>query len=132
LWPRCRAKARPGDLAGKSRFLLAREFVAAEGCEEVFERVYGPEGIWSKLLMLSPQYLGSELREESKAERRYRIFDYWRSHEDFEFFRGYHRQAYEKFSQWIQSEKLIERETVLGSFYESDSDSDEGTGLVPA
>lgn len=132
MWPRCRAKVRPGELVGRSRFLLIREFVAAEGREEVFEKVYGPDGIWSELLRLSPQYLGSELREQSKAERRYRVFDYWRSHKDFEFFREYHRQAYEKFSLWIQSEKLIERETVLGSFYESGSDFDEGTGLVPA
>jgi len=106
--------------------------VVAEGSEEAFEKIYGPAGVWPELLRRSPQYLGSELRTQSKAERRYRVFDYWQSHEDFELFRGYHRQAYEAFSLWVQSEKLIERETVLGSFYKSDSDFDEGTGLVPA
>ncbi len=75
--------------------------------------------------------MGSELKVQSRTDRRFQVFDYWRSHEDFESFREERQQEYEKFSLWIRSERLVERETVLGSFYKDESDFDEGTGLVP-
>jgi len=102
----------------------------SEGREPDFEKVFGRGGVWFELLERSPQYLGSDLEVESKADRRYRVFDYWRSHEDFEGFREQHQEEYEKFSLWVRTEGLVERETVLGSFYD-ESDLDEGAGLVP-
>jgi hypothetical protein len=64
---------------------------------------------------------------ESQAERRYRVLDRWASHQSFESFREGNQIEYERFSRLIASEGLVERETVLGSFYEDGPDE---SGLV--
>jgi len=111
---------------------VVREFVVSNGRETDFERVFGVDGIWPELpRRRSARYLGSKLQSESKAGRRYRLFDYWRSHEDFELFRARYQQAYERFTGLIASEGLVESETVLGSFYQDDPDSDGGMDLAP-
>jgi hypothetical protein len=110
--------------------VIVRELVVAEGREEDFRKIFGPEGIWSELLRRSAEYLGTDCRPE--AERRFRVTDYWLSHESFEDFRRRYQLDYEKFSRLIASEGLVERETLLGSFYRGDSDFDEGIDLVPS
>jgi hypothetical protein len=112
--------------------VIVREFVVAEGREEDFRKIFGPEGIWFELLRRSAEYLGTDCRLEAEAERRFRVLDYWLSHESFEDFRRQYQQEYEKFSRLIASEGLVERETLLGSFYRGDSDFDEGIDLVPS
>ena len=110
--------------------MIVREFVVAEGREEDFRKIFGPEGIWFDLLRRSAEYLGTDCRLEVEAERRFRVLDYWLSHESFEDFRQRFQLEYEKFSRLIASEGLVERETLLGSFYRGDSDLDEGIDLV--
>jgi hypothetical protein len=110
--------------------VIVRELVVAEGREEDFRKIFGPEGIWSELLRCSAEYLGTDCRPE--AERRFRVTDYWLSHESFEDFRRRYQLEYEKFSRLIASEGLMERETLLGSFYRGESDFDEGIDLVPS
>jgi hypothetical protein len=112
--------------------VIAREFVVAEGREEDFKRIFAPEGIWFDLLRRSAEYVGTDCRLEAQAERRYRVLDYWLSHESFEDFRQRYQLEYEKVSRLIASEGLVERETLLGSFYRGDSDFDEGIDLVPS
>jgi hypothetical protein len=112
--------------------VIVREFVVAEGREEDFRKIFGPEGIWFDLLRRSAEYVGTDCRLEAEAERRYRVLDYWLSHESFEDFRQRYQLEYEKFSRLIASEGLVERETLLGSFYRGDSDFDEGIDLVPS
>ena len=112
--------------------MIVREFVVAEGREEDFRKVFGPEGIWFDLLRRSAEYLGTDCRQEAQAERRYKVLDYWLSHESFEDFRQRYQLEYEKFSRLIASEGLVERETLLGSFYRGESDFDEGIDLVPS
>jgi hypothetical protein len=112
--------------------VIVREFVVAEGREEDFRKIFGLEGIWFELLRRSAEYVGTDCRMEAEAERRYRVTDYWLSHESFEDFRRRYRLEYEKFSWLIASEGLVEQETLLGSFYRGDSDFDEGIDLVPS
>jgi hypothetical protein len=112
--------------------VIVREFVVAEGREGDFKRIFEPEGIWSELLRRSAEYLGTDYRLEAEAERRYRVLDYWLSHEGFEDFRQRYQLECEKFSRLIATEGLVERETLLGSFYRSKSDFDEGIDLVPS
>jgi hypothetical protein len=112
--------------------VIVREFVVAEGREEDFKKIFGLEGIWSELLRRSAEYLGTDCRLEAETERRYWVLDYWLSHEGFEDFRRRYQPEYEKFSRLIASEGLVERETLLGSFYRGDSDFDEGIDLVPS
>jgi hypothetical protein len=112
--------------------VIVREFVVAEGREEDFRKIFGPEGIWFELLRRSGEFVGTDCRLEAAAERRYRVLDYWLSHESFEDFRRQYQLEFEKFSRLIASDGLVERETLLGSFYRGDSDLDEGIDLVPS
>ena len=115
--------------------MIVREFVVAEGKEQEFLQVFRPGGSWPALLESSEGFLGSESFPWSEAERRYRVFDRWLSHRSFEGFRRHRQQEYENFMRLITADGLIEREMVLGSFYEKDSGDpgfEEGTGLVPA
>ncbi len=109
---------------------MVREFWVSAGREDDFERVFGESGIWPELLGRSKQYLDTTLRQESKVERRYKIFDFWQSHKGFEEFRERYQADCERFSLLVLSEGLVEREAVLGSFYSTGSDWDEGTDLV--
>jgi heme-degrading monooxygenase HmoA len=113
--------------------VIAREFVVAEGCEPDFALVFAAESIWSELLRpRSDGYLGTELHLVSLEERRYRVFDYWKSHLDFESFRESYQSDVEQFRKWLASKDLVQQETLLGSFYRGDSDFDEGVDLVPS
>ncbi len=106
--------------------MIVRELVAGEGREDDLARLYGPEGIWTELLRTSPGYLHSECHVHSKAERQFRVLDYWWSHETFESFRRERQADCEKFSLLVHSEGVVERETVLGAFYEDESGPEEG------
>jgi hypothetical protein len=114
--------------------VVVREFAVVEGRERDFEKVFGREGLWPDFLRRLPQYLGTALRLELQGyrRRRYKVFDYWHSHEDFESFRREHQMDLGRFSLLIASEDLIESEIVLGSFYQDDSDFDDGTDTVPS
>ena len=112
--------------------MVVREFWVKEGCERSFAKVFGSDGLWSELLRRSNQYVRTELRVESAAERRYKTFDYWKSHLGFERFRERNQADCDKLYRLIANEEWIEREILLGSFYMDESDTDEGTGLVPA
>ena len=111
--------------------MVAREFWVREGCERNFVKVFGPDGLWSELLRRSQEYVKTELRR-SAVERRYKTFDYWQSHLGFERFREQYQADCDRLSRLIANEEWIEREILLGSFYMDESDTDEGTDLVPA
>ena len=110
--------------------MIAREFWVREGCERNFVKVFGPDGLWSELLHRSDEYVKTELRSESGTERRYKAFDYWKSHLGFERFREQYQADCDRLGRLIANEEWIEREILLGSFYVDESD--EGTDLVPA
>ena len=114
--------------------MVVRGFVVNEGRERDFEKAFGRDGIWSDFLRRSTGYLGGVLRMEmgAGAGRRYKVFDYWRSHEDFESFRRERQQEIERFRLLVANEDLVKRETVLGLFYRDELDWDEGTGPVSA
>jgi hypothetical protein len=101
--------------------------MVGQGREEDFQKVFAADGIWPELLRRSEGYLETDWKLESEAERCYRVRDYWKSHKSFEQFRGQYREECERFSRWIAGEGLVERETILGSFYE---DGPEESGLV--
>jgi hypothetical protein len=102
----------------------------AAGRERDFEKIFGPEGIWSELLRRSGEYLRTDCKLETETRQHYMVFDYWRTHQGFEDFRVQHKPEYELFNRLIASESLVERETLLGSFYIGESDLDEGSNLV--
>lgn len=113
--------------------MIVREFLVVEGRGRDFEQVFGLDGIWSRFLRQSEEYLGTKFRLESEAQCRYRVFDYWRSHWAFEAFRSKHQEDLKEFNRLALGEALVRREIFEGSFYQDDSGlgPEEGTDLVP-
>jgi hypothetical protein len=107
--------------------------VVRAGCEKEFELIYGRDGLWYNLLrFVQNGYRGCELI--TRRPQLFELWDYWTSHLEFEAFRDRQQYAVRMFQAWAGSLELIEREEVLGMFYQGDrdSDSDGETGLVPA
>ena len=48
----------------------------------------------------------------------YRVRDYWSWHRNFEIFRARFQSEFERFEEWLRSERLIEKEQFLGAYYE--------------
>ena len=112
--------------------MVDRLLWSGEGRQAEFEKLFEPTGFWQVLLGRSKGYLKTEIRCESQTRRRYRVFDYWDSHFDFEDFRRMHAADIEQFGQWVRAEGLVEKELLLGSFYEERPGADDGDDLVPA
>jgi len=74
-------------------FLVLWEFEVKPGCEERFERVYGPGGDWDSLFRRDTHHERTELFRETGRPRIYLTADYWKS-----------RTSYEKFLQARGSE----------------------------
>jgi hypothetical protein len=75
--------------------------------------------------------LKSELVCESRVERRFRLWDFWKSHEHFESFRATQQQAIDELAMLNASRELVVKEVQLGAFY-IDEPGDEWTDLTPA
>jgi hypothetical protein len=74
-------------------------------------------------------YIGTELGCESPAEGRLRVLDFWSSHRQFEVFREKFAAQCEKFNQLVSAEGLVQRQEIVGAYYEGGSGGDD---LVPA
>jgi hypothetical protein len=109
--------------------VVDRRFWIADGRRVEFEAVFGPAGLWPKLLYRAEGYLLSEVWCESPQLAQYRVKDYWSWHRNFEIFRARFQAEFESFEQWLRSEGLIEREQFLGAYYEKFGDGSE-PGLV--
>jgi hypothetical protein len=78
------------------------------------------------------RYLGSDLRQDSEIERRFRLFDYWESHTSFEDFRESHQSEIDRFERLIEDEGIVDRKEFLGMFYVDAPDDEDGQDLVPS
>ena len=112
--------------------MIVREFQVREGREREFEEVYGVLGGWSEFLAKKQGHVKSELRCESKADRRYRLWDFWLSHSDFERFRDEFQADLAEFNRKVEEQGLLEKEILLGSFYLDESGPEDEAGFVPA
>jgi hypothetical protein len=83
------------------------------------------------MLQSATGFLKSELVCESRVERKYRLWDFWKSHIEFEDFRVAQQQAIEEVSQLNALRELVIREVQLGAFY-LDEPGDEWIDLTPA
>ncbi len=101
------------------------------GQEQEFERLFAPEGKWSKLLKGSDGYLMSEWFKVTAAEGFYRILDVWKTHHHFEAFRSHHGEELKQFAEMVRAEGIVASEEPLGAYYDSDDLEDEGP-LTPA
>ena len=55
---------------------------------------------------------------ESPESALYRVRDFWSWHRNFEVFRVKSHAEFERFEEWLRSERLIEKEQFLGAYYE--------------
>ena len=72
------------------------EFHVRPGREADFERAYGPDGDWVRLLRQAPGYLGTELWRDHRRPRVYLNVDRWKSVTHRNRFRSGHAAAYER------------------------------------
>ena len=82
------------------------------------------------MLRHSTGFVRTDVSCESKVQGRYRSFDFWISHRDFEAFRRSFQVEIERFNRFVAEQGFVEKELLLGSFYTDESD--EGTDLTPA
>ena len=90
-------------------FVNLWEFHVKSGMEEMFEKVYGAEGDWARLFMLSSGYRGTRLAREVGSEGRYFTFDYWLSRGEFAAFREKNAPAYAALDKQCETLTISER-----------------------
>jgi hypothetical protein len=98
--------------------VVDRRFWIADGRRAEFEAVFAVGGPWSRLLHKADGYLGNECSREFPESSQYRVRDLWSWHRNFEIFRARFHAEFERFEEWIRSERMIEREQFLGAYYE--------------
>jgi hypothetical protein len=95
-------------------FLALWEFEVKPGCQERFEKVYGPNGDWAQLFRRDPHYWQTLFLHDPFRERIYVTIDFWSSREAYERFRQEHREAYVLLDK--NSEELTLSERRIGAF----------------
>src|SRR5262245_34145831 len=79
---------------GTTLFLTLWEFEVKSGCEELFERAYGPEGEWVRLFRRDARDRGTRLVRYVGRERVYLTMDMWEAREAYEEFREKYATEY--------------------------------------
>jgi heme-degrading monooxygenase HmoA len=99
-------------------FVALWEFEVKPGCEERFEKVYGPEGEWVELFRRDPNYLQTRLVREAVHDSVYLTLDFWNSQKAYERFLETHAADYKRLD--AASEDLTLRERKIGWFKEGE------------
>ena len=94
------------------KFLVIWEFVVRPGKEELFEKIYGPDGEWAQLFRQGKGYCGTRLTRDCDDSRCYITLDFWESQADYETFKSQHAAEYNAIDR--NCEALTEQETELG------------------
>jgi heme-degrading monooxygenase HmoA len=97
-------------------FLVLWEFEVKPGCEERFERVYGPGGDWDSLFRRDANHAGTHLFRDVAKPRVYLTTDYWRSRKSYEEFLRAQGAEYKNLDS--VSEELTANERHIGSYEE--------------
>lgn len=67
-------------------FVVLWEYEVKPGCEQAFEKVYGPGGDWDSLFRSDPNHTGTYLFRDTVRPRVYLTTDYWHSRKSYEDF----------------------------------------------
>ena len=95
-------------------FLILWEFEVKPGCEQRFERVYGPGGDWDSLFRGDPNHASTCLYRDAAKPRVYLTADYWRSRESYEEFHKSRQAEYKSLD--AACEELTACECHIGSY----------------
>jgi heme-degrading monooxygenase HmoA len=95
-------------------FVALWEFEVKPGCEERFEKVYGPHGDWAELFRRDPHYYETRLVRDALLQGVYLTMDFWQSRDAYEEFMERHRKEYDEMDAVGQA--LTVKERRLGCF----------------
>ena len=90
-------------------FVILWEYEVKPGCEEVFEKMYGPKGDWARLFQADPHYRETRLLRDISRARCYFTLDYWDTEKDFMQFKAAHAAGYAKLDRATEGLTLSER-----------------------
>jgi Antibiotic biosynthesis monooxygenase len=76
-------------------FVALWEFEVKPGCEERFEKAYGPDGDWARLFRNDSHYHETRLVRDTFRRGVYLTMDFWESRGAYEEFMARHRTEYE-------------------------------------
>ena len=102
-------------------FLVLWEFEVKPGCEQRFERVYGPGGDWDSLFRGDPNHASTRLYRDTAKPRVYLTADCWRSRESYEAFQKSRQAEYKSLD--AACEELTAYERHVGSYEFADAAS---------
>jgi hypothetical protein len=95
-------------------FVVLWEYEVKPGCEQEFEKVYGPGGDWDSLFCNEAKHAGTYLFRDTVRPRVYLTTDYWHSRSSYEEFLQVRRNDYLLLD--AATENLISTERRIGSF----------------
>jgi hypothetical protein len=95
-------------------FLVLWEFEVKPGCEQRFERVYGPGGDWDSLFRRDPDHERTELFRDKSKPRVYLTADYWKSRKSYETFLQAQSADYKSLD--AIADELTANERHIGSY----------------
>jgi Antibiotic biosynthesis monooxygenase len=95
-------------------FLVLWEFEVKPGCEERFERVYGPGGDWDSLFRRDSHHERTELFRDTDRPRIYLTADCWKSRTSYEKFLQARGAEYKELDSI--AEELTANERHIGSY----------------
>jgi hypothetical protein len=95
-------------------FLVLWEFDVKPGCDERFENVYGPSGVWVQLFRRDSAYQRTLLLRDPFRDRDYVTWDFWESKKAYEAFRKNNADSYLALDKRLEELTLAERK--LGGF----------------
>jgi len=108
------SSVRPGTGDGTSMFVALWEFEVKPGCEERFEKVYGPGGDWARLFRKDTNYQETRLVRDAFVRSVYLTMDFWQSRCAYEQFMEGHRKEYAEIE--AVGEALTVKERRVGWF----------------
>jgi heme-degrading monooxygenase HmoA len=93
-------------------FVALWEFEVKPGCEERFEKVYGPDGEWAKLFRSDSCYIETRLVKDTFRRGAYLTMDFWQSRKAYQAFLASHKSQYQAMD--AQADKLTSKECRIG------------------
>ena len=101
-------------------FVILWEYEVKTGCEESFERAYGPQGSWVELFRHSPHYLSTQLLRDTLRSSFYFTLDFWESQTAYQQFKRAYHTAYNSMD--LASAHFFSTERYVGSFVQVPDD----------
>jgi heme-degrading monooxygenase HmoA len=96
-------------------FLILWEYDVKQGCEEQFEKVYGPDGNWARLFRHHPAYQRTLLLRDPFRGLTYLTCDFWETREAYKTFISRNCDAYQALDGRCAELTLAERK--IGTFH---------------